>query len=1069
MADITNGIMTNDKTKILSGNPLNFYTPRSQRIRSFKVYFSPKQEGSGTPSPENVRPISGWTGVEISHCGKNLIDEDFLRNGDNYHVAGAYGYQYTNWIYLAPNTQYKFTWSNFDNDKISDKNCNLYVANAAQYIINNGKYRQYSAFTTNSEGTIRFGIYRTGTSPYADKQELLDAIFDNGHLQLELGSTSTDYTPYKTNLLLPKEYQQVEYLESTGTQFIDTGITIVKGDTTKTFVVMDFSAVEFLNRIDVFFSDDDNSYGGAWVGFDIGKLRAGNKNLLLTQPKDRNTITIIADGINHEINTNKEQNTWSRGNAARSGTITVFANKTLTFASAIRLYSLKILSDIEEPLRNLIPCYRISDNKPGMYDTVTNTFYTNSGTGEFITGPAVNRYDIDWSEDVGTVYGGYVDLVSGELVETYGKIELTGEENLAINPWNGNGVYWQVRETSYDTAKIPFMNGKSYGNILPYYNNGYYPKTDGCFTLMGAGTIPNYTYLMLYNSNWGTTVEEYKSALKELYDNETPLTIVAPLKTVYHQTHQLPPATLSTLMFDNNFWSNADRIEIEYDYIGVFDALESRKSIMSGTPHLETAKDSIISFGTDMAANLKECKVYFKPKQDLHGYSKPWIGGTGKNLFDKESVEKWYYIAQDGSIVEHTADIPCWTISNYIPVTSNSKITYIGLTNVGTSPYSAWYDENKNLISTFKQEIGTNTLTVPSTASFIRFSVRGATPNDLDGFMVANVESISEYEPYENICPIEGWDGITITNGSEILTISEWEIGAINADSNNVRYDYNRYKTNNSTRVRCKYLCNLDINKTYRVIWNTNDYELVTQPYDPNGYAYRPSSPHNIWQTTVYEFSNVANIAIAIRRKDLGNITINDAELADVKIVTYSSLTIPFPQTIYGGYVDLVKGEIVEEYAGVVGWTQYKQNNGFIAYRTDISNYKNNNCMCNMIGEYGSFNTSNMTKNIIQDAKVGVYKYLALDETININDLIVVLPLATSNTYSLTSQTITTLRGANTIWTNSNDETEVKYYTHSEDAYQHIPTSDAITSNDDFLLVTDDGYVIGTEDDFITY
>lgn len=34
-------------------------------------------------------------------------------------------------------------------------------------------------------------------------------------------------------------------------------------------------------------------------------------------------------------------------------------------------------------LMNLIPCIRKSDSKPGMYDTVSKTFYTNAGTGEF--------------------------------------------------------------------------------------------------------------------------------------------------------------------------------------------------------------------------------------------------------------------------------------------------------------------------------------------------------------------------------------------------------------------------------------------------------------------------------------------------------------------------------------------------------------------------------------------------------------------------------------------------------------------------------------------------------------
>jgi len=42
-------------------------------------------------------------------------------------------------------------------------------------------------------------------------------------------------------------------------------------------------------------------------------------------------------------------------------------------------------------VRNMIPCYRRSDLKPGMYDTVNNVFYTNSGSGEFILGPVVEE------------------------------------------------------------------------------------------------------------------------------------------------------------------------------------------------------------------------------------------------------------------------------------------------------------------------------------------------------------------------------------------------------------------------------------------------------------------------------------------------------------------------------------------------------------------------------------------------------------------------------------------------------------------------------------------------------
>lgn len=45
-------------------------------LRECMVQIEPVQEGSGDPSPENVRPITGWTGVTISHSGADTTDPD---------------------------------------------------------------------------------------------------------------------------------------------------------------------------------------------------------------------------------------------------------------------------------------------------------------------------------------------------------------------------------------------------------------------------------------------------------------------------------------------------------------------------------------------------------------------------------------------------------------------------------------------------------------------------------------------------------------------------------------------------------------------------------------------------------------------------------------------------------------------------------------------------------------------------------------------------------------------------------------------------------------------------------
>ena len=45
--------------------------------------------------------------------------------------------------------------------------------------------------------------------------------------------------------------------------------------------------------------------------------------------------------------------------------------------------------DNGDVVRELIPCYRKSDDEIGMYDLVSETFFTNQGTGTFIKGADV--------------------------------------------------------------------------------------------------------------------------------------------------------------------------------------------------------------------------------------------------------------------------------------------------------------------------------------------------------------------------------------------------------------------------------------------------------------------------------------------------------------------------------------------------------------------------------------------------------------------------------------------------------------------------------------------------------
>lgn len=57
----------------ITGNPASFHTGNSVPIQRLLIGMEPIQSGSGDPSPENIRPISGRTGVRITRTGKNML------------------------------------------------------------------------------------------------------------------------------------------------------------------------------------------------------------------------------------------------------------------------------------------------------------------------------------------------------------------------------------------------------------------------------------------------------------------------------------------------------------------------------------------------------------------------------------------------------------------------------------------------------------------------------------------------------------------------------------------------------------------------------------------------------------------------------------------------------------------------------------------------------------------------------------------------------------------------------------------------------------------------------------
>ena len=174
-----------------------------------------------------------------------------------------------------------------------------------------------------------------------------------------------------------------------------------------------------------------------------------------------------------------------------------------------------------------------------------------------------------------------------------------------------------------------------------------------------------------------------------------------------------------------------------------------------------TVSGDIASFRSAARVPIESLKCHFLLKQDLHGYSNPWPAGSGKNLIGNNFISD-KTINNLGEIIVNTGGM----ISDYISVTSVSYVwsgMYEGANTMWNHRVHG-YDENKNWVEQITYESVHNydsnyniVFTPNNNIKYVRLSFHKDTnKNQLEIGTVA-----TSYEPYENICPIEGWNNCT--------------------------------------------------------------------------------------------------------------------------------------------------------------------------------------------------------------------------------------------------------------------------------------------------------------------
>lgn len=228
---------------------------------------------------------------------------------------------------------------------------------------------------------------------------------------------------------------------------------------------------------------------------------------------------------------------------------------------------------------------------------------------------------------------------------------------------------------------------------------------------------------------------------------------------------------------------------------------------------IKEEEGEVITFDTLQKSNLLECKAGINFTQDLHGYSKPWAAGTGKNMLDvagrvvNTSTESATNIrAESCTIVKNGDTLICTTTGAWAK--ARFGIDTANMVNGQEYTASATFD-NPNALNvgiSYNDGTGwkgTRTSTATTVSLSITFTYDSSWESLIIGFICNNstdantgkIVTISKlmleksstataYEPYSNVCEITGFEEANIARTGKNLVFKVIEHSNLESGGN---------------------------------------------------------------------------------------------------------------------------------------------------------------------------------------------------------------------------------------------------------------------------------------------
>jgi len=462
----------------------------------------------------------------------------------------------------------------------------------------------------------------------------------------------------------------------------------------------------------------------------------------------------------------------------------------------------------------------------------------------------------------------------------------------------------------------------------------------------------------------------------------------------------------------------------------------------------DTASGSIASFSDGAELPIKSLTVDIEPIQDLNGYDNPWPAGGGKNLLNPVVYEGFPKTLNGITTVLNSDGT--FTLNG----TANAR-TYIGLATMDFNANTilngcpSGGSSNTYVLSvdgTSIADIGSGyTITEAVTAGKLMIVIgNGYVCNNLVFKPMVRLSSVSDatFAPYSNICPISGHTQAVVTRTGVNVWDEEWEVGGYAGATGNP------WETN--TRIRSK----------------TTNYISVFP--GTNYYAYMPSGTGMYLDIMFYDADKAFVSSTSATANNRTFTTPNNARFMRFATsaaygTTYNhdicinypatdtayheghvqSINISLGQTVYGGTLDVTKGELVidramQELDGSGTIAMGHAGSGDAAFRyfqwgNDYAvdtNVWETDVIANFLVTITGGRGARVQYNALKCPRIIVPESGSLFETVedlkaylNETHLTIVYPLATPITVTLTPNELSTLLGANNIWSDAGEVT----------------------------------------------